>query len=209
MSELLQRAAERVQDSMDEILTNFKPGAKITVLVRAPDKPTADFCMTSDDLEEVIAMVQRRKGAAPSPETRGAGEERDRMQLASGYYNSFEVVIGALEKGGEQAQAAGHTAHGACLLHAAVELRHVWDERKNASSTSLADLGAWTPPPESERVEGFECLAFIPVRWERSFANPQTFQWGVIDYYLQIEGTAKGWAPLPSTPPPETGESAS
>ena len=75
MTDLLQRAAERVQDSMDEILANFKPGAKITVLVRTPDKPTADFCMTSDDLDEVIAMVQRRKGEAPSPPSREVGHE--------------------------------------------------------------------------------------------------------------------------------------
>ena len=75
MTDLLQRAAERVQDSMDEILANFKPGAKITVLVRTPDKPTADFCMTSDDLDEVIAMVQRRKGEAPSPQAREVGDE--------------------------------------------------------------------------------------------------------------------------------------
>lgn len=74
MSDLLQRAAERVQASMDEILANFKPGAKITVLVRTPDKPTADFCMTSDDLDEVIAMVQRRKGETPSPQPREVGE---------------------------------------------------------------------------------------------------------------------------------------
>lgn len=80
MSELLQRAAERVQDSMDAILTNFKPGAKITVLVRTPDKPTADFCMTSDDLEEVIAMVQRRKGDTPSPETRALGPNTERVE---------------------------------------------------------------------------------------------------------------------------------
>tara|TARA_R110002012_G_C11673164_1_gene613298 strand:+ start:9819 stop:10046 length:228 start_codon:yes stop_codon:yes gene_type:complete len=75
MSDLLQRAAERVQDSMDEILANFKPGAKITVLVRTPDKPNADFCMTSDDLDEVIAMVQRRKGDTPPPQTREVGDE--------------------------------------------------------------------------------------------------------------------------------------
>jgi hypothetical protein len=71
--DLLQRAAERVQDSMDEILANFKPGAKITVLVRTPGKPTADFCMTDDDLDEVIAMVHRRKGENPpaNPQMRG------------------------------------------------------------------------------------------------------------------------------------------
>jgi hypothetical protein len=74
MTDLLQRAAERVQESMDEILANFKPGAKITVLVRTPDKPTADFCMTSDDLDEVIAMVQRRKGDSQPPVSRAEGQ---------------------------------------------------------------------------------------------------------------------------------------
>ncbi len=63
MSTLLQQVAQDVQDHMDAIIGNFKPGAKITVLVRTPGKPTADFCMTSDDLDEVAAMVQRRKDA--------------------------------------------------------------------------------------------------------------------------------------------------
>ncbi|MDQ0135719.1 hypothetical protein J2T08_003640 [Neorhizobium galegae] len=63
MNALLQMGAEDVQEHMDAILAHFKPGAKITVLVRHPGMPTADFCMTSDDLDEVAAMVQRRKDA--------------------------------------------------------------------------------------------------------------------------------------------------
>ena len=73
MTDALQRTTERVQDSMDEILANFKAGAKITVLVRSPDNPNADFCMTSDNLDEVIAMVRRRKGETPSPSSQGGG----------------------------------------------------------------------------------------------------------------------------------------
>ena len=65
MTDLLQLAAERVQDSMDEILANFRPGAKITVLVRTPGKPTADFCMTSDDLDEVIGVTRGSLGTPP------------------------------------------------------------------------------------------------------------------------------------------------
>lgn len=61
MSDALQLTMERVQDHMDDILTSFKDGAKITVFVRTPGKPNADFCMTSDDLDEVQAMVIRRK----------------------------------------------------------------------------------------------------------------------------------------------------
>lgn len=63
---------------------------------------------------------------------------RGRMQLEPGSYNSFETVIHALEKGGEEAQKAGYIAHGACLLHAAVELRHVWDERKSDTPSPQA-----------------------------------------------------------------------
>lgn len=67
MTDLLQQATSRVQDSMDEILRNFKSGAKITVLVRAPDKATADFCMSDDNLWEVAAMLQRRMSEAGYP----------------------------------------------------------------------------------------------------------------------------------------------
>jgi predicted regulator of Ras-like GTPase activity (Roadblock/LC7/MglB family) len=61
LSDLLQRVAEDVQEHMDAILANFKPGVKITVLVRAPGLPDRDFCMTNDDMDEVIAMATRRK----------------------------------------------------------------------------------------------------------------------------------------------------
>jgi len=60
VTDLLQRVAEDVQDHMDAILKNFKLDAKITVLVRFPGKPTADFCMTGDDLPAVADMVHRR-----------------------------------------------------------------------------------------------------------------------------------------------------
>lgn len=73
MSALLQLAMERVQDNMDDILSNFKADAKITVLVRTPGKPTADFCMTSDTLDEVAAMIERRKTETPSPQSNLGG----------------------------------------------------------------------------------------------------------------------------------------
>ena len=52
-----------VSDKMDNILGCFKAGCKITVLVRVPDMPTADFMMTSDEIPEVIAMLERRQKA--------------------------------------------------------------------------------------------------------------------------------------------------
>ena len=57
---------ERVSIHMDNILALFKPGAKVTVLVRRPDLPEQDFMMTSDTLPEIVAMIERSKARAPA-----------------------------------------------------------------------------------------------------------------------------------------------
>ena len=49
------------QDAMNRILAHFKPGRKITILVRSPGEPTQDFCMTNDEMEEVAELVERRR----------------------------------------------------------------------------------------------------------------------------------------------------
>lgn len=49
-----------VQLHMSEILSCFKPGRKITVLVRTPGDPEADVCLSDDDMAEVVAMAERR-----------------------------------------------------------------------------------------------------------------------------------------------------
>lgn len=54
---------QEVADPMDNILKMFKPGAKITVLVRAPGYPDRDFCMTNDSPAEAIEMLTRRQEA--------------------------------------------------------------------------------------------------------------------------------------------------
>lgn len=59
--EKLARASEHVAACMDDILRAFKPGVKITVLVRAPDHPTRDFMMTSDTIPEIRALLDRRE----------------------------------------------------------------------------------------------------------------------------------------------------
>lgn len=64
MSEKLRRTQQIVSDCMDDILSCFKAGMKITVLVRNPENPESDFCMTDDDLDQVVAMIKRRKEAA-------------------------------------------------------------------------------------------------------------------------------------------------
>lgn len=55
--------SESIAGLMDEILSHFKPGTKITLLIRTHDKPEADFCMSNDDLTELPAMIERRLAA--------------------------------------------------------------------------------------------------------------------------------------------------
>lgn len=57
----LEEVQQVVSDHMDSIVRCFKPGVKITVLVRTPGFPGRDFMMTSDDHSELIAMIERRK----------------------------------------------------------------------------------------------------------------------------------------------------
>lgn len=45
---------------MDEIIECFKPGAKITLIVRTPGHDEGDFCLSSDSDEGVRAVVARR-----------------------------------------------------------------------------------------------------------------------------------------------------
>ena len=60
-SEMIQRVGERVQENVDDILACFKPGAKITVVVRHPGYPERDFVMTGDTLDGAIEALQRSK----------------------------------------------------------------------------------------------------------------------------------------------------
>ena len=54
--------AQRVQWHLDEIERLFKPGVKITLLVRTPSHPDGgrDFLMTNDRVGDAIAAIRRR-----------------------------------------------------------------------------------------------------------------------------------------------------
>lgn len=56
----LDELRDEVAGHMDEIVALFKPGVKITVVVRTPGFPDRDMLMTDDDLAEVRAMIERR-----------------------------------------------------------------------------------------------------------------------------------------------------
>lgn len=81
------------------------------------------------------------------------------------------------------------------------------DASRLIARTPNSTSAGWTPPAEADRPEGFECLAMIPVRWERGFVNPKAFEWlPTAPAGLTIEGMAMGWAPMPAQTKPGAAE---
>ena len=62
LSPKIRDASEVISEHLDAIKEVFKPGAKITVLVRRPgdDVGRFDFIMGDDDLQEAMNMIARR-----------------------------------------------------------------------------------------------------------------------------------------------------
>lgn len=62
-SPLVRDVSNEIADYADMILEKFKPGSKITLLVRCPGAPdhSRDFVLTNDALDEAIAALTRRK----------------------------------------------------------------------------------------------------------------------------------------------------
>jgi len=58
--------ADFIINRMDEIATRFKPGVKVTVIVRSPDFPNGerDCIVTADDLDAVLAAINIRARAS-------------------------------------------------------------------------------------------------------------------------------------------------
>jgi hypothetical protein len=75
MSARIQAVGDHVMDCMDSILAHFKPGAKITVVVRQPDFPdgSRDMVVTTDEIEPVIKALGIR-ALSQAQERRGKGE---------------------------------------------------------------------------------------------------------------------------------------
>jgi len=61
----VQSVGEEIAAHMNEIAALFKPGKKITVLVRTPKHPdgSRDVLITNDTIDDAIAALQTRKTA--------------------------------------------------------------------------------------------------------------------------------------------------
>jgi hypothetical protein len=64
----LEETQEEVSDHLDKIKSYFKPGVKITILVRTEADPEGrrDFMMGDDDPQEAMNMIARRMALAVS-----------------------------------------------------------------------------------------------------------------------------------------------
>lgn len=62
----LEETQEEVADHLDKIKSYFKPGVKVTILVRTinDDEGRRDFMMGDDDPQEAMNMIARRMVAA-------------------------------------------------------------------------------------------------------------------------------------------------
>ena len=58
-SEVTVRMGNQIADMLDRIGTFFQPGVKLTLLARTVGNPEADLLVTSDDLDEVRAAIER------------------------------------------------------------------------------------------------------------------------------------------------------
>ena len=60
MSDLIEVVREKISGHLDGIKKLFKPGTKVTVIVRTPGHDTRDFVLTDDALSEVAELLRRR-----------------------------------------------------------------------------------------------------------------------------------------------------
>jgi len=59
ISAALMKTMEFIEAKMQEVVAQFHPGAKFTLLIRQPGDPEADLCLTTDDPEELDLMMDR------------------------------------------------------------------------------------------------------------------------------------------------------
>ena len=59
----LQETVEEASFHLDAVRDLFKPGVKVSLMVRVPEYPDRDFMLTDDTLTDLRAMIDRREAA--------------------------------------------------------------------------------------------------------------------------------------------------
>lgn len=67
--EQLEQLRSVLTEGLAGIARFFKPGARLTLIVRRPDDTEADVIVTADDLDEVVDVIRRRQ-RGPNHEVR-------------------------------------------------------------------------------------------------------------------------------------------
>lgn len=58
-AEVMESVRVKIATRMSEIARLFVPGVTVTVLIRYPTDDRADVCVTDDEIQNLIAMLQR------------------------------------------------------------------------------------------------------------------------------------------------------
>lgn len=65
MSEVLDQLHNDLSADLERVKRRFKPGVKVTLVIRRPYNVEADVVIGDDDLSEAIAAINRRVAASP------------------------------------------------------------------------------------------------------------------------------------------------
>lgn len=65
MSAVLDQLHNDLSDDLDRVLRRFKPGVKVTLVIRDPNNTERDVVIGDDDLDGAIEAIRRRVAASP------------------------------------------------------------------------------------------------------------------------------------------------
>jgi hypothetical protein len=104
MNPALEHARDEISDHMDAIVALFKPGVKITVLVRTPSHPdgSRDLLMTSDTIGAIVKALRHREPMTDTGEVQENVLEKVakwmiRNGLPTGHGDTLDDLLGELE----------------------------------------------------------------------------------------------------------------
>lgn len=63
----VQQVGFEIANALADLEQYFKPGVKLTCIVRRPRHPEQDIVITNDDLKEVAQAIERRRAAEERP----------------------------------------------------------------------------------------------------------------------------------------------
>jgi hypothetical protein len=119
---IVQHVGDRIAEQMEQISKMFKAGAKITVMVRHPERPGADLLVSDDTFNGMLAIIRRRKLADEARAWKTAEGKRADTRLNECLVLFAQAAVAAHVSGYGDDQRAAETAAAEALLARVDEL---------------------------------------------------------------------------------------